>query len=220
MRIRNAKQRESGFTLIELMIVVAIIGILAAIAIPNFIRFQLRSRAGEGKVELAALRTAEESYFSEYQTYVTVGSMPNAVGVYGLGGVGSIKQPWDPAQGAQPSADCAPPLPVPAPGHCIIGWMPEGPTYYNYGALATPVALPPAYYASAASDIDNEGTVNVWGYDKSPLGFTGQGSGIAADPQGCSASPGGGPLDMAQNPPVVVSDMVAPCAQMFTQTVF
>jgi prepilin-type N-terminal cleavage/methylation domain-containing protein len=62
IRLANLKKRE-GFTLIELMIVVAIIGILAALAIPNFIQFQLRSKAGEGKVNLAAIRTAEEGYF-------------------------------------------------------------------------------------------------------------------------------------------------------------
>ncbi|MCZ6570273.1 MAG: prepilin-type N-terminal cleavage/methylation domain-containing protein, partial [Deltaproteobacteria bacterium] len=63
------KQRE-GFTLIELMIVVAIIGILAAVAIPNFIRYQLRTRAGEGKINLAAIRTAEEAYLAEFGRYV------------------------------------------------------------------------------------------------------------------------------------------------------
>ncbi|MBI2370572.1 MAG: prepilin-type N-terminal cleavage/methylation domain-containing protein, partial [Deltaproteobacteria bacterium] len=43
-----------GFTLIELMIVVAIIGILAAIAIPNFLRFQAKSKQSEAKTNLAA----------------------------------------------------------------------------------------------------------------------------------------------------------------------
>ena len=65
--IRKSKK---GFTLIELMIVVAIIGILAAIAIPNFLRFQLKSKSSEGKVNIAAIRTAEESYLAEFGNYV------------------------------------------------------------------------------------------------------------------------------------------------------
>ena len=58
-----------GFTLIELMIVVAIIGILAAIAIPNFVKFQCRSKQSEAKTNLKAMFTAQESYRAEYDTY-------------------------------------------------------------------------------------------------------------------------------------------------------
>ncbi|HEX8706278.1 MAG TPA: prepilin-type N-terminal cleavage/methylation domain-containing protein, partial [Myxococcaceae bacterium] len=50
-------RKQSGFTLIELMIVVAIIGILAAIAIPNFIRFQARARQSEANTNLKSLFT-------------------------------------------------------------------------------------------------------------------------------------------------------------------
>ena len=74
--IRKSKK---GFTLIELMIVVAIIGILAAIAIPNFLRFQLKSKSSEGKVNLAAIRTAEESYLAEFGTYVAATENPTTV---------------------------------------------------------------------------------------------------------------------------------------------
>jgi len=67
MKMRNKK----GFTLIELMIVVAIIGILAAIAIPNFLKFQAKSKQSEAKTNLKAIYTAETGYFGENNTYNT-----------------------------------------------------------------------------------------------------------------------------------------------------
>ena len=51
------------------MIVVAIIGILAAVAIPNFIKFQARSKQGEAKSNLKSLFTAQRSYIQEYDRY-------------------------------------------------------------------------------------------------------------------------------------------------------
>ena len=58
-----------GFTLIELMIVVAIIGILAAIAIPNFLRYQAQSRQAEARTNLGGIFVAETSYFGENSRY-------------------------------------------------------------------------------------------------------------------------------------------------------
>lgn len=62
-------KNNKGFTLIELMIVVAIIGVLAAIAIPNFLNYQCKAKQSEAKSNLGNIRTSQEAYFAEYDTY-------------------------------------------------------------------------------------------------------------------------------------------------------
>jgi len=59
-------RNEKGFTLIELMIVVVIIGILAAIAIPNFIAMQNRAKEGSTKANMHTLQLAAEDYGVTY----------------------------------------------------------------------------------------------------------------------------------------------------------
>ena len=63
------KKLAKGFTLVELMIVVAIIGILSAVAIPNFMRFQAKSRQSEAKTNLKGFHTTMVSYFAEKNKY-------------------------------------------------------------------------------------------------------------------------------------------------------
>jgi type IV pilus assembly protein PilA len=78
----NKKKNEKGFTLIELMIVIAIIGILAAIAIPQFAAYRKRSYNSAANADLRNAATAQEAYYVDYMTYTsTVG---NLLGTYGL----------------------------------------------------------------------------------------------------------------------------------------
>lgn len=65
----KALKRQDGFTLVELMVVVAIIGLLSAVAVPNFKKYQSKAKVAEAKLQLSALYTAEASFFSDYNIY-------------------------------------------------------------------------------------------------------------------------------------------------------
>ncbi len=69
MLIKLAKKDERGFTLIELMIVIAIIGILAAIAIPQFSAYRKRSYNSSAQSDVRNIATAQEAYYVDNSTY-------------------------------------------------------------------------------------------------------------------------------------------------------
>jgi type IV pilus assembly protein PilA len=146
---KRTLQGPQGFTLIELMIVVAIIGILAAIAIPNFMRYQAKARQSEAKVNLGGIFTTATSYFAENNTYSVANA--NALGYspagnvrYNLwyGGIGSISVPT--AQ-FQVTAPCSAGAPTAVP-------LPAGST----GAGLT------GFTAGAIGQIDSDSTCDEW----------------------------------------------------------
>ncbi|MCC7380258.1 MAG: prepilin-type N-terminal cleavage/methylation domain-containing protein [Deltaproteobacteria bacterium] len=145
-----------GFTLIELMIVVAIIGILAAIAIPNFIRYQLRSKTSEAKTVLGGVKVSQESFRAEFDDYVAAGPNPNS-------GLRGTKVTWN-------DTLCPPGCNRLTPAACTeygcIGYKPSGDVYYEYQTTITPAApgTAPEQTTTANADLDGDTTAGGFVY--------------------------------------------------------
>jgi prepilin-type N-terminal cleavage/methylation domain-containing protein len=185
----------AAFSLVELMIAVAIIGILAAVALPRFQNFQMRSRTGEARTNLAALRTAEEGYAAEQATYLSAPLWPRP-----LLALDGDKANWT----------------LPVAGYDTIGWQPEGEVFASYQVFAGPLgcpspALPCTHYTEeAASDLDADGNFAWWGLVKADAG------GLALPGIAC---PSTGVYDAVSG----LQDLratVGPCAAAMGQTIF
>jgi type IV pilus assembly protein PilE len=86
--------RQRGVTLIELIVVMVIVGILAAIAIPSYRQYVIRSQRSDAKDALLALATQQEKFYLQCNTYATgFAAAPNCA-AFNLQGTNSSKNGW------------------------------------------------------------------------------------------------------------------------------
>ncbi len=143
--MRASTRSGEGFTLIEMMIVVAIIGILAAIAVPSFLKYQNTSKRAEAFNNLAALAKTQKAYYAEFNDFVGVVAEP-----LGLTGTvpGTTKRNsagWD------------------TTAFGSVGWAPEGDVFFDYDSNTSDLgcACVSCFTAAAYGDLDANGVVSV-----------------------------------------------------------
>ena len=108
-------QKKDGFTLIELVIVITIIAVLSAIAIPTYANYQYKSKIAEAKGIIGGIKKAQIAYYEEFGTYVACASSPGANGT-----AGTARRPW-----------------VDNGGFATIGFAPTGGVRYNYSVAVS-----------------------------------------------------------------------------------
>ena len=118
-----------GFTLVELMIVVAIIGILASIAIPNFISMQYKTKRSEVPSNLKGIKSAQIAYESDFDAFVTCSAYPSTPT--------KTTQQWTVAASG---------------GFKTIGWRPDGDVRGSYQVATTGTD----FTATGLSDVDGD----------------------------------------------------------------
>ncbi len=151
MTKQQRNRRAGGFTLIELMITVALIGILSATAVASFRLYQLRSKRSEAMVNLASLRKMQLGYFHEAGGFVMAAPSPGLAGY-----PAADKQNWNVTGvfGSDP----------PGLGFDLLGWQPEGPTFFDYDTNAQFGANGWAFTAAAYGDTDGDGAMSAFLY--------------------------------------------------------
>ena len=145
------ENRSRGFTLVELMVVVAIIGILASVAIPSFLNYQLTSKRAEAFVNLAALAKSQKAYFAEFNDYVSVASEP----------YGALTQLPTTTKRDKTSLESA---------FAVVGWAPDGNVFFDYDTV-TPdstssncTCTEGCFTAAAYGDLDGDESMSVLMY--------------------------------------------------------
>ena len=142
---------QGGFTLIELMITVAILGILASVAIPTFLQYQARARQSEAKTSLGAIYMGQHAYWIENMRYGCMGEIRYII-------AGRTRYTY---RSGQAGAAGGPNANVTAPGDTQDTINANVGTIEPEGAILAASSLS-SFTATAAGNVDGDPTIDRW----------------------------------------------------------
>ncbi|MBN2724534.1 MAG: prepilin-type N-terminal cleavage/methylation domain-containing protein [Deltaproteobacteria bacterium] len=156
--------KSSGFTMIELLLVVVVIGILAAIAIPQFNSQSKKAKASEVPGMFTAIKTAQFAYKSEYGMFLSTGSTETDFYPALLSSGEPVKKKWEPASSSKwVDLGVQPPDYQLYCGYVTIGGSAgTGPSgTHGQNIFRNTVPTKPWFYIVAACDLDGRPTTNT-----------------------------------------------------------
>lgn len=153
-----------GFSLIEMIIVVAFLTILMAIAIPNYLNFQKKAKAAEARANLGAIRRSMTAYYSENDNF-------------GIGNVGTLVFGSGDNQGtpfgASSTARGDPNPWISDTRFSVLGFNAEGGVYFNYSLSTNNLSGDQASFtAMASADLDRNGNISHYYMSNSSLALS------------------------------------------------
>ena len=159
--------REQAFTLIELMIVVAIIGILAGIAIPEFLHMQIRARKTEVLVNTKGIAVAEVIYYELYDTFVECDTSPTTPLDRNQYLFDNTVEGWD-----------------------ELEWEPDGQVRCHYSTQVFSNSNGEWVRAKGLCDMDNDNAIATWWVDVDPEYTSGSSQNMVLRPNSVTGDEG------------------------------
>jgi prepilin-type N-terminal cleavage/methylation domain-containing protein len=171
MGTRSRLRYERGFTLVEMMTIVIIVGVLATLAVYSVRKYILSSKVGEATAMMASVKSAEEAFKGETFIYLDVSGSFDPGSFYPVTTPGAFKTQWGNSS------------PASFPKWQTLGVHPDGPVAFTYAVVATgPNLAQPAmptgltktgfgmpstttgwqYIAIAKADLDGNGGPYTW----------------------------------------------------------